>query len=255
MTQTFKIRISSWEDRQNFRPSWYSIFFNPYFIARWHLFKKIRAFAASVSDNKKILDVGCGNKPYKDLFKNDVYAGIDIEGGGHSRSSKKPDKFFDGQSIPYADEEFDIAISTQVLEHAQNPEKLLSEMARVLKRDGVLFLTMPFVWDEHEEPFDFRRFTSFGHRQIFTRTNLAIQSIQKTTGVFGTTGQLISAFLAEGFSTLVDKLPIKYRFKFALNKLFALMVCCPAQFAALVCDSLFLKKGITLDYAVTAQKS
>ncbi len=83
-----------------FRPRWYSIFINPYFIARYFLLKEIRNFSNQFeSCNKIILDVGCGIKPYESLFKNSKYIGIDIEGGGHKDEFKKVDKYFDGKKF------------------------------------------------------------------------------------------------------------------------------------------------------------
>lgn len=249
-------KLFSWEEKHGFRPKWYSLFVNPYFIARWHLKRQITAFANQHGVGKKILDVGCGNKPYEKLFpKAASFFGIDIAGGGHSNSQKKADKFFDGVHIPYAAQEFDIVLLTQVLEHATEPHELLKEINRVLEPNGMLFLTMPFVWDEHEVPYDFRRYTSFEHRRLLEQNHFSVLSLRPTTGAFGTTGQLISAFLSERFAQLVEKLPIKFRFKYPLNKLFIFLVCAPLQIMALLLDAIFQKKGITLDYVATAKKT
>ncbi len=126
------------------------------------------------NSNYKILDVGCGLKPYKKYFENATYLGIDVEESGRESQNKIADKFFDGINIPYDDNEFDIIICTQVLEHALYADKLLSEMYRVLKTDGEVFLTVPFLWGEHEQPYDFRRFTSFGIKKLFEDTGFTI---------------------------------------------------------------------------------
>jgi SAM-dependent methyltransferase len=226
-----------------FRPSWYDILINPYFIARYSLLKEIENFSKGVK-NKKILDIGCGDKPYEDFFiKNEnEYIGVDVRGGGHNNEDKKVDKYYDGETIPFDDEIFDIIISTQVLEHVKNPRQFIKESYRVLQDGGILFLTMPFVWPEHEKPFDFNRFTQYEHKNIFGGAGFDIKSIKSTCGVFGVCGQLISAFVFESI-------------KFKVFKLVAsVLICFPIQTIFMFFDLVFKKSGITLDYVVIAKK-
>lgn len=118
-----------------FCPKWYSIFINPYFIARYNLFKKIKKFSEWQDwHDKKILDVGCGIRPYEILFSNSKYTGIDIEDSGHKEEYKKVDRYFDGKNIPFNDNSFDLVICTQVIEHTLEYEYLLKEIYRVLKK-------------------------------------------------------------------------------------------------------------------------
>lgn len=258
MINSIKNKVKKWEANNNFRPRWFAILFNPSFIARRHLFKEVQFFSQNYGGNKRILDVGCGTKPYKNLFQKDDYAGIDIKRDVHSDSGgeKAADKFYNGQNIPYNDSSFDMVISTQVFEHVECPEKLLKEIYRVLKNGGILFLTMPFVWDEHETPYDFRRFTRFEHKRILEQNNFKIISVKSTSGAFGTCGQLISNFLNEEFSRLIDGRKIKPKlFNYLIQKIFILLICCPTQLFFYVLDLIFRKKGITLDYIITAQKN
>lgn len=237
------------EARHEFLPQWYAILFNPYFIARRQLFKKVQRFSRIYGGGKKILDVGCGTKPYRSLFQKDDYLGIDIKDRGG-----RVDKVYDGQKIPYDKGEFDLVISTEVFEHVEHPEKLLSEIQRVLKKEGLLFLTMPFVWNEHERPYDFRRFTRFQHQHLLKENNFRIILIEPTTGAFGTCGQLISGFLTEEFSRLVNHRRMIFKYQYLIKKIFILLVCFPVQLIFLGLDLIFARKGITLDYIITAQK-
>ena len=165
-----------------FRPKAYAVFLNPYFINRNGLFKEIKRFANNTEPNQRVLDVGCGLKPYKHLFKTDEYIGIDIETGGHSNQDKYVDKFYDGENIPYEDNSFDLLICTQVLEHAENPEKVLSECNRVLKGGGKAFFSMPFMYPEHEIPYDFQRYTQFKHAKNLKENGFHNNSIKKQRG-------------------------------------------------------------------------
>ena len=227
-----------------FRPRWYSILFNPYFIARLGLYKKIKKYANKDFGGKSILDVGCGIKPYTFLFKNNKeYIGIDIKSGGHFEKEKEPDLYFDGINIPFESQRFDLVICTQVLEHAEYPEKLLNEINRVLKNTGEIFITIPFVWNEHEIPYDFRRLTRYGLDRLLISSGFKIQELEETSGFFGTIGQLISAFI---FETIGRNLILK--------SIFAFILCFPIQFSFLVLNTIFRSHWLTLDYVVVAKK-
>ncbi|MFA5886393.1 MAG: class I SAM-dependent methyltransferase [Patescibacteria group bacterium] len=231
-------------DRHFFRPAWYSVLINPYFIARYGLLKKIKKFAAADFTSQTILDVGCGSKPYASLFPGATYIGIDIAGGGHFDQAKIVDKFYNGTTIPFPDNNFDAVICTEVLEHAGDPEKLLSEIRRVLKTNGQVFLTMPLVWSEHEIPNDFRRFTRYEHKRIFAKSGLTIEKLEETSGVFRVCGQLIAAFIFERL--FLKNKPFKL--------LSALILCFPIQIIFIILDFIFRNSWLTLDYAITAKK-
>jgi len=227
-----------------FRPRWYSVFFNPYFIGRSTLYQQIKKFANKVSVEAKILDVGCGNRPYRSIFKSPFYEGIDIEGGGHVDKEKIVDKFFDGINIPYPDQQFDIIICTQVLEHPLDPKKLVKEMNRVLKTQGKVFITVPFVCNEHEIPYDFRRFTRYGLEQLLTENNFKITNLIPTTGISGVIGQMSSAFI---FESLTFRSPM-------IKTILAVLILGPIQIISLFFDWLTGKCWITLDYVIIAKK-
>lgn len=239
------INIKKIQEKHFFQPNWHSIIINPYFIARHGLLNKIKLFANQNFSEKNILDIGCGIKPYRNLFsKTAIYTGIDIKGGGHYDQAKTVDQFYDGINIPFEENKFDAIICTQVLEHANDPDTLLKEINRVLKKDGQLFLTMPFVWNEHEIPFDFRRFTRYGHEKIFEKNNLKIEKIETTSGIFGVCGQLISAFIFESLGK-------KNKF---LKVFISVILCFPIQLIFVVFDCIFKNSWITLDYAINAKK-
>lgn len=225
-----------------FSPAWYSILFNPYFIARRGLYREIKKFSQEEMGDV-ILDVGCGAKPYEGLFKGKQYIGIDVKVTGHNEKKKSVDAYFDGISIPFDDKKFDSVVCTQVLEHAEDPDGLLESCHRVLTSDGKLFLTIPFVWNEHEIPYDFRRLTRYGLKQILEKHGFVIEKIETTGGVFRVTGQLISAFIFES-------IPNNAILKIAV----ALILCFPILLLFLIFDVIFRNSWITLDYIIIATK-
>lgn len=231
-------------DEHFFRPRWYSIFINPYFINRNSLYKAIQKFARDTKETAKVLDVGCGLKPYRELFSTSHYIGIDIAGGGHVDEAKTVDKFYGGHFIPFEDNSFDTIICTQVLEHADDPEILVAECARVLRDGGTAFFSMPFTYPEHEVPYDFRRFTRFEHQRLFKKNGFAEITITQTTGIFGTFGQLLVVWC---FESIPFRAPV-------LKGMLTVLIFAPVQFFGLLLDSLTNKSGMTMDYVITLKK-
>ena len=111
-----------------------------------------------------ILDVGCGEMPYRDLLleapsRATRYIGLDLAGTAYSRH--QPDVFWNGAVIPLRDASVESALATEVLEHCPEPLRTLSEIHRVLKPGGVLLITVPFLWPIHDPPYDEYRYTPF----------------------------------------------------------------------------------------------
>ena len=143
----------------------------------------------------KLLDVGCGSKPYEKMFDVEKYIGIDIEVSGHNHSSSKVDKFYDGKKIPFENEYFQNVFASEVFEHVFNIDELLDEISRVLKSGGKLGFTCPFVWDEHEQPYDFARYTSFAVEHLLDAHGFKLVQLTKSTGYFETVMQMLSAYI------------------------------------------------------------
>ncbi len=88
-----------------------------------------------------------------------VYSDIDV--------GSDVDLFCDGHDLPFIDGAFDAVITTAVLEHVLYPERVASEITRVLKLDGLLYSELPFMQQVHEGAYDFTRYTLSGHRRLF----------------------------------------------------------------------------------------
>ena len=135
---------------------------------------KILSDNTSFVNSGRILDVGCGERIYEHIFPEAEYIGIDIEVSGRDLNQKLPNIYFDGINIPFEDGYFDFVVCTEVFEHCENPKRLINEMYRVLKSDGRALITTPFLWGEHEVPYDFRRYTSFGLKKNILQANFKI---------------------------------------------------------------------------------
>lgn len=110
----------------------------------------------------KLLDVGCGEKPYKLIYdeccKESI--GVDVETCKHEQSFV--DVFASADCLPFGDESFDTILCTNVLEHVANMEAAFSEIGRVLKKGGYAVISVPFLYPVHEAPYDYYRFTNYG---------------------------------------------------------------------------------------------
>lgn len=127
------------------------------YLSGYYLNRSLRRILSSVKGGS-VLDVGCGDAPYRDWFGRSVqYIGIDME------SAKGVTHVIDGASQwPLDDESVDIILCTQVLEHVEHLSVVLHETKRVLRAGGTLITSAPFIYNEHGAPNDYRRFSSDG---------------------------------------------------------------------------------------------
>jgi len=86
--------------------------------------------------------------------------------------------------LPFEDSSFEAVLCTQVLEHLERPGKAVKELYRVLKPGGKLFLTAPMAHKEHQVPYDFYRYTSFGLKSICKNAGFSEITITPFGGMF-----------------------------------------------------------------------
>jgi SAM-dependent methyltransferase len=121
-----------------------------------------KALRPAMSELKgDILDVGAGESPWREWLPREcAYCGIDIRNADDYGMSKQQDViYYDGRTIPFPEASFDGAICIEVLEHVEDPEPFMAELARVLKPQSILLLTVPWSARRHHIPHDYHRFT------------------------------------------------------------------------------------------------
>ena len=116
-----------------------------------------------------VLDVGCGQSPYRFLLDDSQtrYFGIDIAGADKFDYVNSEITSFNGRDIPFGNERFDGLICTEVLEHVENYQELINEMFRVMKAGAIGIVTIPWSARYHYIPFDFFRYTPSALKNMF----------------------------------------------------------------------------------------
>jgi SAM-dependent methyltransferase len=142
-----------------------------------------------------LLDIGCGYKPYLHIFNPLVkrYIGIDWPQSLHL--SKEIDVYANNQKLPFKDGSIETVLCTEVLEHSTSPFVVMSEITRVLKPEGVLILSVPFLYWMHEEPRDYFRFTRYGLELLVLNSGLEIIRIESRGGMVTVAADFFSKFL------------------------------------------------------------
>jgi SAM-dependent methyltransferase len=121
----------------------------------------LRAEGAGAA-GKRVLDVGCGDKPYYPFFSTAAsYTGLDVQ------QNPNADLHGAAEAIPAEDGAFDLVICTQVLEHADDPPQAVREMHRVTAPGGRVLLSTHGTQVYHPNPGDYWRWTHTGLERLF----------------------------------------------------------------------------------------
>lgn len=180
--------------RERFFPGLIGFFVNPNFIVRRKLAQAIARHSGKF--HGRVLDFGCGSKPYRRLFEHaESYVGVDIEQSGHDHASSDIDIFYDGTTLPFGDASFDAAVSFETFEHVPDIDRMLGELARVITPGGLLLVSTPFAFPEHETPFDFRRLTRFGWTRLIEAHGFEAVDVRTTGGYVLTLVQLWQTYV------------------------------------------------------------
>ena len=131
----------------------------------------------------KLLDLSCGNVPLYATYKDLVEDNFCVDWQDSMHLNKYLDLNADlNKPLELSDNEFDVIITSSVLEHIRRPELMMSEMARVLKPKGVMLLNVPFYYCIHEEPHDYFRYTEFALQSMTEEVGMKVLSLKATGG-------------------------------------------------------------------------
>lgn len=131
----------------------------------------------------KVLDAGSGRLPEQTLRGEILETGAVLHTLDFC-AGEGVDFVGDVSALPFENESYDMVLSTQVLEHVQDPQKVCLEMARVLKPGGHLFLTTPQSSPIHNEPWNYFNFTHYGLTLLFEKAGLQVVKKEAQGGHF-----------------------------------------------------------------------
>ncbi|HMJ09882.1 MAG TPA: class I SAM-dependent methyltransferase [Polyangiaceae bacterium] len=216
----------------------------------------------------RLIDVGCGHKPYVDIFTPyvDEYIGVEREdtfAHTNAQVQGEADVIYDGERLPFPDASFDTALNVQVLEHTPAPLELLTEIARVLKPGGLLILMAPFSFRLHEEPHDYFRYSPYGLRHLCERAGLDMCSVEPMGALWSVMGHKLNSYLGlsvarmGGVAQSLQKLghePTKQQ----SPRFWTLPIVVPAMFwvetSSRVLDRIIPDSAETLSFIATAKR-
>jgi SAM-dependent methyltransferase len=137
----------------------------------------------------KVLDIGCGNKPYMPIIDSQIteYIGCDVV----QSSQNVVDILSEATDIPLPDDSFDTIISTQTIEHVAEHQKLVNEAYRLVRPGGYFIVSGPMYWPLHEEPYDFFRFTKHGFIHVLTKAGFSVIEERANGGKWALCGQAL----------------------------------------------------------------
>lgn len=212
------------------RRPWHSEFLHMQFLMR-------DIAAATDFAQGRLLDVGCGRRPYAFLLPGvREYIGLDAvaQPGGADAAGL-------AAALPFANAQFDTVLCTQTLEHVDDPQLALAEMARVLRPGGFLILTVPQSWRLHEKPHDFFRYTRYGLITLAQRAGLEVQRVSPQGGVWATVAQIMNNAVHVRFAGRTHRFFL-YCFFLVTNLLFGWL------------DQVWQDSDETTNYCMLAQK-
>lgn len=186
----------------------------------------------------KLLDVGCGNKPFSHLFHQKVERifGLDSLTTMKCDLERGIDVCGNLLDLPYKSNVFDTILCLRVLEHIPDPLRAFSEMYRVLKNGGHLILSTLQTYELHGDPYDFYRYTQYGLQYIAETNGFHVVYVKQRGGLGAFTTYFITRIIAlvliaiDGFlSKIIQKLHPCKRNNIIFNPLTKILIAFPQK--------------------------
>jgi SAM-dependent methyltransferase len=158
-------------------------------LARW--LREEAARAARDFGRYRVLDVGCGPKPYLPFFEPYAteYVGVDVENPAAELTGA-------AESLPVEDASFELVLCTQVLEHAADPARAVAELARVVAPGGRVLASTHGVQVYHPSPEDLWRWTHAGLERLFTEHgNWQAVTVRPGAGTTACVGMVVATYV------------------------------------------------------------
>ncbi len=165
-------------------------FYKRFLSLGWHdniigksVFNFLMAARNEVAQDCIMMDLGAGQCRYKFFFEHCNYFGVDFGGGDKNWDYSKLDFLGDITNLSFVkDESVDFCLNTVTLEHICEPSAFFGEVNRILKPGGKIYAQVPLVAEQHQEPYDFFRYTSYGLRHLVEKHGMSVISCDPICG-------------------------------------------------------------------------
>lgn len=137
-----------------------------------------------------VLDLGCGRLTNSNLLKNSKAIYID---GAYFEGIDVVCDF--SKKLPLKSSSIDAILFSNVLEHMKEPQLVMNEISRVLKKDGELLLLVPYSIKLHQTPIDFFRYTKYALEYMSNNSALKVKEIKEVGGILNIMGTLLKEAL------------------------------------------------------------
>lgn len=180
--------------------------FHPQFYAKDFAWEAVKL--AEKESKGVLLDIGCGRMPYRTILLPRVkkYIGLD-----HPETAKlydgeiKPDIYADAAKIPLENNSVDTVLMLMVLEHLEDPQKVLKEIKRILKPKGSFIFSTVQMYPVHDAPFDYFRYTRFGLQKLVETSGFTTKKIVSQGSFWKFWGLSLNVFLFQTILLLAKK--------------------------------------------------
>ncbi|MCK6447812.1 MAG: class I SAM-dependent methyltransferase [Planctomycetes bacterium] len=236
---------------------------NPYWLELRELERSVAALAGHARG--RLLDIGVGERPWGRIFEGKVsrYLGLEYPPVADNlspgiwqamhRLRGVVDVFGDAGRLPFADRSCDTLLAIELLEHVRDPDDAVAEFERVLAADGRLLVTVPFVAPRHQLPFDFRRYTPEGLRELLARHGFEVVGLTARGNSAIALGSMFAHWLVRAFAAKSEQSDGSVKLSRVRGLAVLPFVALSQSFFA-VCAHVTRDTSLSLGYSVVARR-
>lgn len=167
-----------------------------------------------------VLDVSAGQMQYKPFYQHAHYVAMDAAIGDMNWDYTRLDIIADAMHLPIRNSSIDTVLNFTSLEHYPNPNQFFFEVSRILKPGGRLFLFAPCVYLEHQQPYDYGRYTRYGLQNMCLQNGLEVVSLKPANSLLHTAVTLLK-WARDDVNRIRDQGPVVHQLNEIITNLTA----------------------------------